>query len=704
MNTVIERTAPSELKNWRNAASDLFADKKREGYEAVGLHLYRTADGAIQHARVRMHRMMPDGGHEKFIRPFHHDGVRWKLGEPAQASGKMLYGLHELAQNPYATVVVTEGEQKADVLTSIGEGRFIAVTSGSATSAGSADWSPLADRHVLLWPDNDAPGQKYADEVADRLAAQCTILRIVVAELDLPDGGDAVDWFDRERAVHGREPTADDVLSLPMVVMGTPAHIAESDEQVIARLAALAPIQYDRVRRTEAKCMGVQVSTLDRMVAAGRTGDGEDAGPFETVEPWHEPVDGAVLLDELVRVVRRFIVCCEATAHGCALWIAMTWLMESVDVAPIAAITAPEKRCGKSQLLFLIGRLSSRPLAASNITPAALFRAIELWRPTLLIDEADTFMNENDELRGLLNCGHTRDSAYVVRTVGDDHTPKQFSTWGAKAIASIGQLADTLTDRSIPLRLRRKLPHEQADKLRHAEPGLFERLRARLARWADDNADTVRAAHPDLPDALHDRAADNWEPLFQIAGVAGGAWPELARKAALTLSGDLEESQSTGVELLADIQEVFETRRVLRISSADLLGALCEDEEKSWATWNRGKPMSPRQLAKRLADYDIRSKNIRSGYSVTKGYDSAQFGEAFARYLSSPDSAATTLQPNANKAHSVADDLLHHDGDLPDATPESLPDMACSGVADKNGLAVGKANVDDDGAETWGTL
>ncbi len=485
----------------------------------------------------------------------------------------------------------------------------------------------------------------------------------------------------------------------------------ESDQQTIVRLASLNPLQYDRVRRAEAKRLHVQVSTLDKLVAAARTDDDESAarGPFEDVQPWSEPVDGAALLNDLVRLVRDFIICDEATAHGCALWIAMTWLMDSVDVAPIAAITAPEKRCGKSQLLFLIGRLASRPLAASNITPAALFRAIELWRPTLLIDEADSFMRENEELRGLLNCGHTRDSAYVVRTVGDDFTPKQFCTWGAKAIASIGHLADTLTDRSVPLKLRRKLPHERVGKIRHADPHTFDQLRAKLARWADDNAVEVQAARPALPEALHDRAADNWEPLLQIAEVAGGAWPDLAREAALKLSGDVEESPSTGVALLADIKTVFDKRKVSRISMADLLADLLADEEAPWRTWNRGREMTTRQLGKKLADYGIKSKPVKIGYVSPKGFMVDQFSDAFARYLFSlpvpPSPSVTRSPPNIGEGFEVTEARLVDPSENPSVTMKPLSDKAGDPVTDEKGVPGRKGNIDGQGEdETWGSV
>ncbi|WP_175939912.1 DUF3631 domain-containing protein [Caballeronia sp. BCC1704] len=500
------------------------------------------------------------------------------------------------------------------------------------------------------------------------------------------------------------EPTGAEVRMFPLAVTTPPPPDAETDEQTIARLAALKPLQYDRVRKVEAKRMGVQVTTLDKLVAAERSDEEDEGGMFLDVEPHPDPVDGAELVDALRKTIRRFIVCNEATARAAVLWIVMTWLMESVDVAPIAAITAPEKRCGKSQLLFLIGRLACRPLAASNITAAALFRAVETWKPTLLLDEADAFMRENEELRGLLNCGHTRDSAYVIRTVGDDHTPKRFFVWGAKAIAGIGHLADTLMDRSIVLELRRKLPHEQVDKLRHAEPGLFADLCARLARWSEDNADAVRQARPELPEALHDRAADNWEPLLQIAEVIGGSWPELARNAALTLSGEAQSAQSAGVELLTDIKTVFETQSVTRISMADLLAALLADDEAPWKTWNRGREMTLRQLGKKLSEFGIKSKAVRIGYNSPKGFEFDQFKDAFARYLSpppvSPSPSVTRSQPNAGAGLSVTDAQSRDRMQNPSVTLEPLPHKGCDRVTEETAVTENDGkDVTDDSSE-----
>lgn len=457
---------------------------------------------------------------------------------------------------------------------------------------------------------------------------------------------------------------------------------AQADE--MRRLAQLSPIDYDRQRKEAAKSLGIRPATLDAQVKQLRDGNSSDL-PFEDVEPWQYPVNGAELLSEIANTIRRFIVCSPEASNGAALWAAMTWFIDVVQVAPIAAITAPEKRCGKSQLLFVLRRLSRRPLAASSISPAALYRSIEAWEPTLLIDEADACMKDNEELRGIINSGHTRDSAYVIRTVGDDHIPKKFSTWGAKAIAGIGSLADTIADRSIALELRRKMPGESVERLRHAEPEIFDRLTAMLARFADDNRAAVRRARPQIPDSLNDRAQDNWEPLLAIADVAGGVWTELARTAAMKVSGEADATSTHGTELLSDIRTAFQKGNRDKISTSDLLVQLCSDDEAPWATFNRGHSIRPRQLAQRLKAYGIQSKNVRISYNVVKGYELDQFQDAFFRYLSdTPENSATTLQPNRNGGLRVAEPVgvaaTRHES----ATKKTNDYMGCSGVADKS--------------------
>ena len=388
-----------------------------------------------------------------------------------------------------------------------------------------------------------------------------------------------------------------------------------------------------------AKQMGVKIKTLDTQVKAVRiTDETEDVLPFPEVEPWPEPVDPAHLLDLLVTVLLRFLVMTMEQAIGVALWIAFTWFIHDVEVAVLLIITAPERSCGKSQLLTIVGYLVARPLSAANSSPSFLFRSISKWRPTVLIDEADTFFADKDELKGMINAGHTRANAFVGRTVaqGDGHVPVLFDVWSAKALAGIDLekvLSDATLSRGMILRLRRKLAGEQVERLRHTPKQLFAELASKLARFAEDHSEQVRDARPVLPDALSDRDQDNWEPLLAIAQCAGPEWFAKATNAAITLSNTDDASASAGNELLADIQQVFADLNVEKVRTVDLIAALISDDEKGWSTHNHGKPINPRQLAKLLVAYGIRPKTVRHGTETPKGYERAQFDDAFARYL-----------------------------------------------------------------------
>ncbi|MFY9657099.1 MAG: DUF3631 domain-containing protein [Methylocystis sp.] len=397
-------------------------------------------------------------------------------------------------------------------------------------------------------------------------------------------------------------------------------------------------LSYERERAAAAHRLGVRTSALDAEVARLRAQLSAKSaeGLCADVEPWPEPVEVHELLGEVRSMIRRFIICEPETRTATTLWIAFTWVIDHVQVAPLAIITAPEKGCGKTQLLEVIGKLSRRNLFASNISPAATFRVIEARSPTLLIDEADSFFRENEELRGVINSGHTRTSAYVIRTVGDDHEPRQFSTWGAKAIAGIGRLPETVMSRGVVLQLRRKMKTERVERLRHAEAGLFETLARKLARFGADHGAAIGRAKPVLPDALGDRTQDNWEPLLAIADIAGGSWPEDARRAALALNAG-EAELSVGEQLLQAIRDAFDQDCAGKLARDELMRRLTADEEAPWATWNKGKPMTAEQLRKRLKPYAIATKKVRlSSYQTAQGFERSQFDDAWRRYLDAP--------------------------------------------------------------------
>lgn len=460
----------------------------------------------------------------------------------------------------------------------------------------------------------------------------------------------------------------------------------ESEAQVVARLAALRPMDYDRLRKEEAKSLGIQVKTLDDLVKAAR---GAEKSPGTMPFPETEPADGpAQVLDEVVAVIRRYVVLDLEQAHAAALWIAHTHLVEVAEVSPLAIINAPERACAKTLFQTVLGLMCHRPLPASNASLSALFRAIEHWRPTILIDEADTFFRENAELHGMVNAGYKR-GGFVLRSEAtvDSFEPRMFSVYSAKSIAGIAlerHLPDSTMSRGIVFNMRRKLPHETVERMRNADDAVFGRLASQLARMALDHAQQVRLTQPAQPDALSDRAQDNWEPLLAIAQCAGPLWLARATEAALKMSAASEALTSTGNDLLADIKEVFDDLSTTRISTVDLLGKLTSDDEKSWATYNRGKPMTPRQLAKQLEPYGIRSKTVRlSATSTPKGYEVGQFDDAFERYLKRPPERADApahpeAPPTASGGVVAATPQQHGEHPATSMRPVGQPDAEVS--------------------------
>ena len=603
---------------------------------------------------------------------------RWK----AFPAPRPLYGLDRLAARPDAPVLVVEGEKAADAAAALFPDH-VAVTSPSGSKAAHmADWTPLQGRHVAVWPDHDAQGVVYAEDAANLAheagAAAVAVVQVpadFAAHWDLadppPDGWDANGLQALLEVAPPWEPGPPD------------------DKTVLCELAALPALEYERRREAEAKRLGIKrVTVLDAEVAKRRPMDGEGGGEsgdgfLADPEPWPDPVNGAALLDAIAGAFERYVVLPDGGAEALVLWTLHAHGHEAAQVSPVLCLTSPVMECGKSTCLTIVQVLTPRALPTANITAAALFRAVEKWRPTVLIDEVDTFLRNNDELRGVLNSGHARASAFVVRTVGEDHEPKHFCTWAPKAVALIGALPDTLAGRSIAVRLRRKRPDEIVERLRLDRMGAFAALSRQAARWAADNLDALREADPDVPAELHNRVADNWRPLIAIADRTGGDWPARARATARALSADGEDEGSAAVMLLADIRALFEARGAERIASADLAEALAAMEDRPWPEWRKGRTITVRQIARLLSPFGIAPGTIRAADGSTpKGYRKSAFKDAFARYL--PIRSATPPQPAGNPGFSV--NLIRHKTEnvADEKPPKAKESTTCGSVADGN--------------------
>lgn len=420
----------------------------------------------------------------------------------------------------------------------------------------------------------------------------------------------------------------------------------ESAEEAINRLAALPSLEYGQQRQAASGNLGVALKFLDRAVADARSANGTGKKTaqgseltFEEIFPSEEPVDGTELAQALITIIKRFMVLPSGATLTIALWILRTFIFDEFGINPILAARSPEKQCGKTTLLELLFMLVPKPILTSNCTPASLFRVIEKCQPTLLIDEMDSFQDGNDALRGILNSCHNRQSAKVIRTVGDDHEPRQFSTWAPVVLAAIGKLPDTVEDRSLRIDLQRKAKTDTVCNLpRHgrrfeALKGDLDVVRAQCMRWTQDHLDAIRNADiQELPE-LSPRANDNWNSLLSVAAAIGPEYLKRAKLAAVTISATTTEDVTIKTQLLIDIHELFKTRAVDKMASQDICDSLSEMDERPWATWRKGKAISTNQLARLLRDFGVKSQTIRpKGEPTIKGYYMANFQDSWGRY------------------------------------------------------------------------
>jgi Protein of unknown function (DUF3631) len=362
-----------------------------------------------------------------------------------------------------------------------------------------------------------------------------------------------------------------------------------------------------------------------------------------------------LLLSATAGSFHRFVVMTDQQADACALWVAHTHVIEAFRMTPYLNPQSATKQSGKTRLLEVLRPLCARSIDTDGMTPAALVRTVDVERPTLLLDETDSSFNGSKELaealRGILNSGF-RARGNFRKCVGEgaNVTVRSYSTFGAKAIAGIGQLPDTVADRSIPVRLRRRAPGERIEEFFEEEWEEDAKPIANgLAGALASKRDKLASARPIRPDGISDRAKDAWKPLLAIADLAGGEWPARARHAAQVLCGHRElDEEEIGIRLLGALCAAFERRDTDKLTSSELVAYLHEQKDEPWADWSRGNPISARKVADLLRPFEIRPKDMRTNEGTKRGYELKRCEDAFGRYLprmSNPKCDAATDPP-----------------------------------------------------------
>jgi hypothetical protein len=170
----------------------------------------------------------------------------------------------------------------------------------------------------------------------------------------------------------------------------------------------------------------------------------------------------AELLDRIGRFIRRYVVLGEHELVILALYVAHTWTSDTAEATPYVVVESAEKASGKTRLLEVLALLCWEPWHTASVSESTLFRTIEAKRPTLLLDEVDALFKSNSDrtepVRAVLNAGN-RKGVTIPRCVPPKWDVHDFSVYCPKVLAGIstGRLPETIRDRSITIKMRRRV-------------------------------------------------------------------------------------------------------------------------------------------------------------------------------------------------------------------------------------------------------
>ena len=368
-------------------------------------------------------------------------------------------------------------------------------------------------------------------------------------------------------------------------------------------------------------------------------------------------------LDLVENYLRRFVVYpSEHALVAHVAWIGHTHFMECWDTTPRLAFMSPLPESGKTRALEVTELFVPHARLAFSMSAASMVRIIAKGHenkciPTLLYDEIDNVFSKSEEgmsdLRAALNAGYRR-NARSTRCINKGEGIIDFPSYAALAVAGLKALPPALETRAIHVHMRRRAADEPKEDFRiklhttEAKP-----IMESLEQWALDVEIAIDTDEVDMPPEITDRSADIWEPLFAVADVAGGDWPERIRAAAIYLTSAAKDDTITGaVELLVHIREAFlETDKDW---SSTLVERLRNREDTPWNDI-RGKPLDARMLSDMLRPYRIKPVDVKKDGVNRKGYFRAVFEPVWKSDLLGPAATyATPATKLSNKDKKVA--------------------------------------------------
>lgn len=174
---------------------------------------------------------LADGG--KQVLPFSYatNGKRTEWRWLGFGPSRTMFNADLLAANPAKTIIVVEGEKTAEACAKLVPSAVVVTWLGGANGVHLTDWSPLAGRRVIFWPDNDAQGASAMLHINSLLAGRAGLVRWVGSPENAPKGWDVADadWNTEATVRFIRANTFD----LPAPVATVPAELVTANGEPV---------------------------------------------------------------------------------------------------------------------------------------------------------------------------------------------------------------------------------------------------------------------------------------------------------------------------------------------------------------------------------------------------------------------------------------------------------------------------------------